>query len=137
MLDTILNTAKDYIQSAVANNAEVPNHQNSSVSNTILSTLGSSLQSHLGGQSSGSGLNLSQLGNLLGGGNNSNFYNNTHSSVVDSLIQKTGLNPQVAHNVASAVLPGVVSAITSKLGANATGNAAGGILGNLLGKAGL
>jgi hypothetical protein len=136
MLDSILNTAKDYIQGAVASNAQIPSHQSSSVTDTILNTLGNSLQSHLG-QSSGSGVNLSQLGNLLGGGNNSGFYNNTHSSVVDSLIQKTGLNPQVAHSVASAVLPGVVSAITNKLGANATGSTAGGILGNLLGQVGL
>ena len=136
MLDSILNTAKDYIQDAVVNHADVPDQQNSAVSDVILNTLGGALKNQLGGQ--GSGINLSQLGSLLGGGHNSGFYNNAHSLVVDALIQKAGLNPQVAQSVTSAVLPGVVSVITKKIGGNAGGNVlgklAGGLLGNLFGK---
>jgi uncharacterized protein YcfJ len=136
MLDSILNTAKDYIQDAVVNHADVPNQQNSMVSDVILNTLGGALKNQLGGQ--GSGINLSQLGSLLGGGHNSGFYNNAHNLVVDALTQKAGLNPQVAQSVASAVLPGVVSVITKQIGSKAGGNVlgklAGGLLGNLFGK---
>jgi hypothetical protein len=128
MLDNILGSVQDYVQNAVTNHAGIPANQKSSISQSIINTVGNALTNHVS-----QGGNLGQLGNLLSGGSNSSFYNNTHSSVVDSLISKAGINSDTAHSIASAVLPGLASAITSKLGANA----ASGVVGNLLNKAGL
>ncbi|GHV56263.1 hypothetical protein FACS1894182_02460 [Bacteroidia bacterium] len=137
MLDSILNTAKDYIQKEVVNNAAIPNHQNAAVSDVIFNTLSSSLKSHLGSSGSGSGFDLSQLGSLLGGGNNSGFLKNMQGTVVDALVKKIGLNPQVAQSIVSAILPGVISAVTKNMGGSAgggvLGNLAGGLLGSLFG----
>jgi hypothetical protein len=124
MLDSILNAAKGYVEDAVTNHPSVPSHQNASVSDAIVGAL----KNHLGGQTSGSGFDISQLGNLLSGSGGGSLLNaagnllgsgnsNTSSlqnSVVDAVVKKTGLNPQIAQSVASAVLPGVVSALTKK-----------------------
>ncbi|GHT75831.1 hypothetical protein AGMMS50262_12350 [Bacteroidia bacterium] len=128
MLDNILNVAKEYLQEAVANNAQVPAKQQKSVTDSILSGLESSVTGQLG-----KNFDIGSLVGLFTGGQQSDFYKDTHSSILDTLVQKTGLNPGVAQSIVSAVLPGLISAITKKEGSNL----AGGLLGNLLGKIGL
>ena len=111
MLNSLLSGISDYVQNAVANNAEVPSHQKSSVADSILGVLKNSATQQMG---SGN-INLGQIGNLLGGGSNS-FASANHSAVVDAIAAKTGINPTVAHSIGSAVVPGLESAVKSKLG---------------------
>ena len=137
MLDSILSTAKDYIQKEVGKNANVPKQQSSVVSDVIFNTVSSSLKKQMGGTSkstTGGGIDLSMLGGLLGGGKNSNFLDGMSKSVVDALVKKTGMKSPVAQSIASSILPGLISAITKKAGGGALGNVAGGLLGNLFGK---
>ena len=149
MLESILGTAKDYIQDAVVNHKSVPTQQHSVVSDVIFDTVSSGVKNELGGNAkSGGGINLSQLGSLLGGGNllgggkNSNFLSGMSKSIVDALVKKTGMTSTVAQSVVSAILPGLISTLTKKIGGGALsgggggslGNVAGGLLGGLLGK---
>lgn len=112
MLNNLLGAVGDYVQNAVATNAEVPSHQKSSVADSIVGALKNGALSQLG---SGN-VNLGQIGNLLKGSAGSSFTQQNHSSVVDAIAAKTGINPTVAHSIASAVLPGLESAVASKLG---------------------
>ena len=128
MLDNILSVAKDYLEVAVADNAKIPANKKKSVSDTILSSLGSSMQGQLGKD-----FDIGQVASLLMGGNKSDFYKSTQKSISDALVKKAGLDPKIAQSLVSAVLPGLMSAITKKSG----GNLAGGLLKGLLGKFGL
>ena len=128
MLDNILNVAKDYLEGAVADNAKIPANKKKSVSDTILSSLGGSVQGQLG-----KNFDIGQLAGLLMGGNKSDFYKSTQKSISDALVKKTGLDPKLAQGIVSSVLPGLMKAITKKSG----GNIAGGLLGSLLSKFGL
>ena len=141
MLDSILSSAKGYIQDSVAKNTSVPKQQSSVVSDVIFGTVSKSLQSQLGGGAkAGStggagGINLSMLGGLLGGGGkNSSFLDGMSKSVVDALVKKTGMKSPVAQALAASILPGLISSLTKNMGGGgALGNVAGGLLGNLLG----
>ena len=136
MLDSILSTAKDYIQKEVGKNTNVPKQQSSVVSDVIFNTVSSSLTKQLGGSAkSGGGIDLSMLGGLLGGGKNTNFLDGMSKSVVDALVKKTGMKSPVAQSIAASILPGLISMVTKKIGGGgALGNVAGGLLGNLFGK---
>ena len=134
MLESILGTAKDYIENAVSKNKEIPKEQNSIVSDVIFNTVSKSLKTQTGG--SNSSINISQLGNLLGGGNNS-FVDGMTKSVVDALVKKTGMKSGIAQNVAAAILPGLVKTVLTKKmsGENSSlGDIAGGLLGNIFKK---
>ena len=143
MLDSILSTAKDYIQKEVGKNTNVPKQQSSVVSDVIFNTVSSSLTKQLGGTSkSGGGIDLSKLGGLLGGGGgktDSGFLGTLSTSVVNALVKKTGMQSTIAQSIASAILPGLISTITKKIGGGNLGNlgnlgnVAGGLLGGLLG----
>ena len=134
MLDSILGTAKDYIDSAVVKNKEVPKEQNSVVSDVIFNTVSKSLKTQMGDTKSG--VNLSQLGSLLGGGKNNSFVDGMTKSVVDALIKKAGMKTGTAQNVVAAILPGLINTVLAKKlgGSSPLGNIAGGILGNILKK---
>ena len=134
MLDSILGAAKEYIDSAVVKNKEVPKEQNSVVSDVIFKTVSKSLTTQL--ENSKSGVNVSQLGSLLGGGSNNSFVENMTKSVVDALVKKAGIKSGIAQNIVAAILPGLISMVLSKkLGGNSPlGNIAGGLLGNILKK---
>jgi len=135
MLESILGTAKDYIQKEVGKNTNVPKGQNTVVSDVIFNTVSSSLKKQAGGNAkTGGGLNLSQLGGLLGGGGNNSFLSTTSKSVVNALVKKTGMQPAVAQGIVASILPGLISAITKKIGGGGLlGNVTGGLLGGLLG----
>ena len=135
MLEAILGTAKDYVENAVIKNKEVPKEQNSVVSDVIFNTVSKSLKTQTGG--SNSGINISQLGSLLGGGGaNSSFVNSMTKSVTDALIKKAGMKSGIAQNVVAAILPGLISTVLAKKlgGSGSLGNVAGGLLGNILKK---
>ena len=119
MKDLILKTAKDYIEKEVIKNKDVPEQDCKNVSDVIFS----SLQSHLSG--GGSGLNLGQLGGLLGGvgGGGNNVLIKT---VADALVSKTGMQAAIAQSIAGAIVPGLLKSVTQK--------GAGGVLGGVLGK---
>jgi hypothetical protein len=152
-LDSILGTAKDYIQKEVGKNANVPKAQSSVVSDVIFGAVSKSLTSQLGGSSkSGGGIDLSKLGGLLGGGSSSgsggllggllgggsssgssSLLDTLSKSVVDALMKKAGMKSGVAQSIVSAILPGLISNLTKNIGGGNLGNVAGGLLGGLLG----
>ena len=135
MLEAILGKAKDYIENAVIKNKEVPKEQNSVVSNVIFNTVSKSLLTQMGG--SNSGVNISQLGSLLGGGNNNSFVDGMTKSVVDALVKNTGLKSGIAQSVAAAVIPGLIKTVLAKKmggGNSPLGNIAGGLLGSMFKK---
>ena len=135
MLESILGTAKDYIENAVSKNKEIPKEQNSVVSDVIFNTVSKSLKTQTGG--SNSGINISQLGSLLGGGNNNSFVEGMTKSVVDALIKKTGMKSGIAQNVAATILPGLINTVLAKKmsgGNSPLGNIAGGLLSSVFKK---
>jgi len=132
MLESILGTAKEYIDNAVSKNKEVPKGQNAAVSDVFFNTVSKSLTTQLG--NSKSGFDISQLGSLLGGGKNNSFVDSMSKTVVDALVKKVGLKAGIAQNVVSAILPGLVSTVLAKKTGSSSpiGNIAGGLLGNIL-----
>ena len=135
MLDSILGTAKDYINNAVVKNKEVPTEQNSVVSDVIYSAVSKSLTTQMG--NSKSGANLSQLSSLLGGSNNS-VVDSMKKSVIDALVKKAGMKSGIAQSVVASILPGLMNTVlANKTGKNSSsplGNIAGGLLSNMLKK---
>ena len=134
MLDSILVAAKEYIDGAVVKNKEVPKEQSSAVSNVIFNTVSNSLKTQMG--NSKTGINTSQLGNLLGKGNNNSLADGMSKSVVEALIKNAGMKPGIAQNIVAAILPGLISTVLAKkMGGNSPlGNIAGGLLGSVLKK---
>ena len=136
MSDSISGAVKNYINEAVIRNKEVPKEQNSVVSDVIFNTVSKSLTTQMG--NSKSGINISQSGSLLGGGNNNSFADSMKKSVADALVKNAGMKSGIAQSVVAAILPGLISTVlTGKPGGNSSsplGNIAGGILGNMLKK---
>ena len=136
MLDSILGTAKSYINEAVIKNKEVPKEQNSAVSDVIFNAVSKNLTTQLG--NSKSGINISQLGNLLGGGNSNSFADSMKKSAIDALVKNAGMKSGIAQSVAATIVPGLINTILSKksggISSSPLGNIAGGVLGNILKK---
>ncbi|MCC8146343.1 MAG: hypothetical protein LIO93_07910, partial [Bacteroidales bacterium] len=122
------------IDQSVENRNDIPDHQKSSVSNTIVNSLEQNLK-----EEAGSGLDLSKLMSLFSNNNtttttnsntNSGFYQKMQSSIVSALTGKLGLNPTIANSIVASILPGLITTLANKFGAN-------NMVGNLLGKIGL
>ena len=124
MIEKILELAKDYIQNTVSNTAEIPVEKKENVSDTIISSVKENIQGEVN-----SGLDINGLIHLFGQGTQSGFYKNTETSIISSLINKTGLDPKLANALATTLLPGLINFIKEKYGNN--------LLGNILGKLGI
>jgi len=145
MLDSILDSAKDYIGKAVDKNKDVPKAQNTAVKDAIFNTVSSSLTKQAGSKS---GLDLSQLGSLLGGATKTDSSSKTTKttktsktastastsnslvdsmtkSVVDALTKKVGINSDVAQNLASSIIPGLISSVVAKKLSGGSGGSGG------------
>ena len=151
MLDQLIQMATQQLGQQFVENPDVPNDQFDV--NQVAQTAGSSIFETIAGQISGG--NLGGITEMLSGqqttGNNP-LVSGIATNVVNSLVQKSGLNPQLAQTIASVAVPfalnmfnkqagaaqsngidigGLISGALSGGGSNQGGG--GGILGGLLG----
>lgn len=131
MLEQLFDLVKENSQQAVVQNPEVPNEHNQDVIQTITGSITGGLQEQaqngninglmglFGGESGTSGASLM----------NNPIVASIASNAIGAIVQKFGLNSQVAGNIVNSVLPGVLGAVISKL----NGGGAGGLdLGSLI-----
>lgn len=106
MLDDILGIVKEVATSAVNKNSDVPAAKKDLVVKTATDSIASGLMDNIG-----------DLAGLFGGGGSSNTLMDTiGKTVVNALVQKTGLNSGIANTLVSSILPSVISALSGKIG---------------------
>lgn len=126
MLEQLFDLVQQNSQQSVVANPDVPNEHNQEVINTLTSSITGGLQEQV---QSG---NISGLLGLFGGESgtsgasllNNPIVASIATNAVSAIVQKFGLNSQVAGNIVNSVLPGVLGAVIGQL--NGQGGAAGG-----------
>ncbi|SEI98494.1 hypothetical protein SAMN05216327_105119 [Dyadobacter sp. SG02] len=139
MLEQLFDLVQQNSQQAVVQNPAVPNEHNEEVINTLTSSITGGLQEQV---QSG---NIGGLMSLFGGESGTSAASLLNNPIVASIatnaigaiVQKFGLNSQVAGSIVNSVLPGVLGAVIGQLngggGAGGAGNGAGGFdLGSLI-----
>lgn len=113
MLEQLFDLVQQNSQQSVVDNPDVPNEHNQEVINTLTSSITGGLQEQV---QSG---NISGLLGLLGGESGTSAASLLNNPIVASIatnaigaiVQKFGLNSQVAGNIVNSVLPGVLGAV--------------------------
>jgi hypothetical protein len=126
MLEQLFDLVQQNSQQSVVDNPDVPNEHNQEVINTLTSSITGGLQEQV---QSG---NLSGLMSLFGGESGSSAASLMNNPIVASIatnaigaiVQKFGLNSQVAGSIVNSVLPGVLGAVIGQL--NGQGGSGGG-----------
>jgi hypothetical protein len=126
MLEQLFDLVQQNSQQSVVDNPDVPNEHNQEVINTLTSSITGGLQEQV---QSG---NLSGLMSLFGGESGSSGTSLMNNPIVASIatnaigaiVQKFGLNSQVAGSIVNSVLPGVLGAVIGQL--NGQGGSGGG-----------
>lgn len=133
MLEQLFDLVQQNSQQAVVQNPAVPNEHNEEVINTLTSSITGGLQEQV---QSG---NLSGLMSLFGGESgtsgasllNNPIVASIATNAIGAIVQKFGLNSQVAGSIVNSVLPGVLGAVIGQL--NGQGGSGGGFdLGSLI-----
>lgn len=125
MLEQLFDLVQQNSQQSVVDNPDVPNEHNQEVINTLTSSITGGLQEQV---QSG---NINGLLGLFGGESGTSAASLMNNPIVASIatnaigaiVQKFGLNSQVAGNIVNSVLPGVLGAVIGQL--NGGGNGAG------------
>ncbi|MGG7664904.1 hypothetical protein [Dyadobacter sp. BHUBP1] len=138
MLEQLFDLVQQNSQQSVINNPDVPNEHNQEVINTLTSSITGGLQEQV---QSG---NISGLLGLFGGESgtsaasllNNPIVASIATNAVGAIVQKFGLNSQVAGNIVNSVLPGVLGAVIGQFngqgGAGSAGAGNGFDLGSLI-----
>ena len=131
MLEQLFDLVQQNSQQAVVQNPAVPNEHNEEVMNTLTSSITGGLQEQV--QSGNIGGLMSLFGGESGTSAASLMNNPIVASIatnaISAIVQKFGLNSQVAGNIVNSVLPGVLGAVIGQLngqGGVGGSNAAGG-----------
>jgi hypothetical protein len=139
MLEQLFDLVQQNSQQAVVQNPAVPNEHNTEVINTLTSSITGGLQEQV--QSGNLGGLMSLFGGESGTSGASLMNNPIVASIatnaIGAIVQKFGLNSQVAGSIVNSVLPGVLGAVIGQLngqgGAGASGGAGNGFdLGSLI-----
>ena len=112
MLEQLMDLIKQHSQQAVVNNPDVPNGQNTAVTQEAGSTIMSTLQSLLANGKAGDVLSL--FGNKTGEVSNHPVTQEISGNFISNLMSKFGLNGQQAGGIAASLLPVVLSKLVSK-----------------------
>ncbi len=126
MLEQLFDLVQQNSQQAVVQNPAVPNEHNEEVMNTLAGSITGGLQEQV---QSG---NISGLMGLFGGESgtsgasllNNPIVASIASNAIGAIVQKFGLNSQVAGSIVNSVLPGVLGAVIGQL--NGQGNSGSG-----------
>lgn len=125
MLEQLFDLVQQNSQQSVVENPDVPNEHNQEVINTLTSSITGGLQEQV---QSG---NLSGLMGLFGGESgtsgaslmNNPIVASIATNAIGAIVQKFGLNSQVAGSIVNSVLPGVLGAVIGQL--NGSGGSSG------------
>jgi hypothetical protein len=134
MLEQLFDLVQQNSQQSVVDNPDVPNEHNQEVINTLTSSITGGLQEQV---QSG---NLSGLMSLFGGESGSSAASLMNNPIVASIatnaigaiVQKFGLNSQVAGSIVNSVLPGVLGAVIGQLNGQGGSGGSGFDLGSLI-----
>lgn len=134
MLEQLFDLVQQNSQQAVVQNPAVPNEHNTEVINTLTSSITGGLQEQV---QSG---NLSGLMSLFGGESgtsgaslmNNPIVASIATNAIGAIVQKFGLNSQVAGSIVNSVLPGVLGAVIGQLNGQGGGAGSGFDLGSLI-----
>lgn len=129
MLEQLFDLVQQNSQQSVVANPDVPNEHNQEVINTLTSSITGGLQEQV---QSG---NISGLLGLFGGESgtsgasllNNPIVASIATNAVSAIVQKFGLNSQVAGNIVNSVLPGVLGAVIGQLNGQGGPGSSGGI----------
>ncbi|WP_342087512.1 hypothetical protein [Dyadobacter sp. OTU695] len=128
MLEQLFDLVQQNSQQAVVQNPAVPNEHNEEVINTLTSSITGGLQEQV---QSG---NISGLMSLFGGESgtsgasllNNPIVASIATNAIGAIVQKFGLNSQVAGSIVNSVLPGVLGAVIGQLNGQGGANGSGG-----------
>lgn len=123
MLEQLFDLVQQNSQQSVVDNPDVPNEHNQEVINTLTSSITGGLQEQV---QSG---NISGLLGLFGGESGTSAASLLNNPIVASIatnaigaiVQKFGLNSQVAGSIVNSVLPGVLGAVIGQLNGQSGG----------------
>jgi len=132
MLDQLIQMATQQLGQQFVENPDIPNDQFDV--NNVAKTAGSSIFETIAGQISGG--NLSGITEMLSGqqtNTNNPLVSSIATNVVNSLVQKSGLNPQLAQTIASVAVPFVLNMFNKQAGAaQSSGMDIGGLISGAL-----
>ena len=120
MLDQLIQMATQQLGQQFVENPDVPNDQFDV--NQVAQTAGSSIFETIAGQISGG--NIGGITEMLSGqqtGGNNPLVSGIATNVVNALVQKSGLNPQLAQTIASVAVPFVMNMFNKQAGAAQSG----------------
>jgi hypothetical protein len=120
MLDQLIQMATQQLGQQFIENPDVPNDQFDV--NQVAQTTGSSIFETIAGQIGGG--NIGGITEMLSGqqtGGNNPLVSGIASNVVNSLVQKSGLSPQLAQTIASVAVPFVMNMFNKQAGAAQSG----------------
>ena len=128
MLEQLFDLVQQNSQQSVVDNPDVPNEHNQEVINTLTSSITGGLQEQV---QSG---NISGLLGLFGGESGTSAASLLNNPIVASIatnaigaiVQKFGLNSQVASSIVNSVLPGVLGAVIGQLNGQSGGGVGSG-----------
>ncbi len=127
MLEQLFELVQQNSQQAVVQNPAVPNEHNTEVINTLTSSITGGLQEQV--QSGNLGGLMSLFGGESGTSGASLMNNPIVASIatnaIGAIVQKFGLNSQVAGSIVNSVLPGVLGAVIGQLNGQGGSSGAG------------
>jgi len=134
MLEQILSLVQENSKEAVVSNPSVPNNLNGDVVNTLMSTLVGGFQQEAQGGNIGGLVSLFATQNPTVNSLSSNpIVSGIAQQAIGALVQKLGLNSNVASGIAASVIPSVIAAVIGKLNDPKSGFDLSSLAGSLLG----
>src|SRR5690606_8114029 len=111
-----LSLVQENSKEAVVSNPSVPNNLNGDVVNTLMSTLVGGFQQEAQGGNIGGLVSLFATQNPTVNSLSSNpIVSGIAQQAIGALVQKLGLNSNVASGIAASVIPSVIAAVIGKL----------------------
>ncbi|MCF0070096.1 hypothetical protein LZD49_06405 [Dyadobacter sp. CY261] len=122
MLEQLFDLVQQNSQQAVIQNPDVPNEHNQEVMNTLVGSITGGLQEEAQSGNVGGIMNLfsGESGTSAASLLNNPIVASIATNAIGAIVQKFGLNSQVAANIVNSVLPSVLGAVISKM--NGTGS---------------
>jgi hypothetical protein len=110
MLDNLLDLVKQHAGDAIINNPAIPNEQNDEVISSATSSIVDGLKNAV------SNGNIGDITSLFSGGSvaNSSILQNIQGGFVGDLMNKFGVDPSTATNIAGNLIPNVLQKFVNK-----------------------
>jgi len=110
MLDNLLSLVKQYAGDAIVNNPAIPNERNDEAISTATSSIVDGLKNAVGNGNVGDIMSLFNGGNIA----NSGILQNIQGGFVGDLMNKFGVDPNTASNIAGNLIPTVLNQFVNK-----------------------